>query len=209
MHTLEDSGQATIAPDDATVVARVLAGDTQQFEQLVTRYQRALYRHAVSMVFDPDAAADMVQDTFVRAYTNLASCREHAHFRSWLFQTLRNRCLDYLKQARRKNVRLDDAGPIADGGEGPGDSVERRRLRQEIVRALATLPGAQREAFLMHYVEGISYETMATLLGASVSALKMRVLRAREALVSALQGDKVTQAVPIRLSSRGEARNAR
>jgi len=200
----EDRHQPESPPDDdATVVARVLAGDTQQFAHLVARYQGELYRHAVSMVFDHDAAADMVQDAFVRAYTHLGTCRDHVRFRAWLFQTLRNRCLDYLKEARRKNVRLDDAGPIVDSAEGPAHQVERARLREEIRQALMTLPDAQREAFLMHYVEGVPYETMAELLGASVSALKMRVLRAREALVSALQHEQVTPAVPIRLSTGG------
>jgi len=154
------------------------------------------------MVLDHDVAADMVQDAFVRAYTNLGTCRDHTRFRAWLFQTLRNRCLDHLKDARRKHVPLDDVGPIADTAEGPDARVERARLREEIRQALATLPEAQREAFLMHYVEGVPYETMAELLEASVSALKMRVLRAREALAFALQDCEVTEAFPVRLSIR-------
>ena len=202
MHTPDDRHQLGSSPDDAMVIARVLDGDRQQFAQLVERYQAALYRHAVSMVLDHDVAADMVQDAFVRAYTNLGTCRDHTRFRAWLFQTLRNRCLDHLKDARRKHVPLDDVGPIADTAEGPDARVERARLREEIKQALAALPEAQREAFLMHYVEGVPYETMAELLEASVSALKMRVLRAREALACALQNCKVTDTFPARLSIR-------
>lgn len=200
MHTPDDRARSEAAADDARVIARVLDGDRQQFAVLVARYQGPLYRHAVSMVLDHDVAADMVQDAFVRAYTNLRTCRDHTRFRAWLFQTLRNRCLDYLKKARRRNVPLDDAGEIVDTAAGPDVRVERTRLRDEIRQALATLPDAQREAFLMHYVEGIPYETMAELLEASVSALKMRVLRAREALVAALRRNEVTQAIPARLS---------
>ena len=145
----------------------------------------------------------MVQDAFVRAYTHLGTCRDHTRFRAWLFQMLRNRCFDHLKDVRRKNVPLDDAGHIVDTAEGPDAQVERTWLREEIRQALERLPEAQREAFVMHYVEGVPYETMADLLDASVSALKMRVLRARAALVSALQHEHVTQAVPIRLSTGG------
>ena len=154
------------------------------------------------MVLDHDVAADMVQDAFVRAYTNLRSCRDREHFRAWLFQTLRNRCLDYLKEARRKNIRLDDAGPILDSAEGPADIIERKRLRSRITDALAELPEAQREAFVMHYVEEIPYETMAELLDAKVSALKMRVMRARETLSGRLGGLEVTESAPARLSIR-------
>lgn len=203
MGTLREGRQSGNSADDATIVARVLAGDKQQFEVLVVRYQSALYRYAVSMVFDHDTATDMVQDAFVRAYTNLRTCRAHDRFRAWLFQTLRNRCLDHLKEASRKNIPLEEAGPIADGGEGPADQIERASLREEIRRALASLSDSQREAFLMHYVEGLPYEVMAELLGASVSALKMRAMRAREALVSAIQDAGVTQTVPVRLSVRG------
>jgi len=177
---------------DAEAIARVLDGDTEQFAHLVRRYQHALYRHAVSMVMDHEAAADMVQDAFVRAYTNLKECRDRARFRAWLFQTLRNRCLDYLKEPRRRNVRLDDAGPLLDTADGPGALAERNELRSDIKRALAELPPVQREAFVMHYVDGMSYETMAELLDASVSALKMRALRARAALSAALRGRDVT-----------------
>jgi RNA polymerase sigma-70 factor, ECF subfamily len=187
-----DRGQPD-APDDAAVIARVLKGDKQAFEHLVSRYQHLLYRHAVAMVLDHDAAADMVQDAFVRAYVNLRECRDPSRFRAWLFRTLRNRCLDHLKEAARRNVRLDDVvEPQVDDAEAPGAVVERNELRAEIMRALAQLPPTLREAFVMHYVDDMPYETMAELLDASVSALKMRTLRAREALKSTLRQADVT-----------------
>ena len=185
--------------DDAALIARVLRGDKQAFAVLVGRYQTGLYRHAVSMVLDHDVAADMVQETLVRAYTHLPTCRDHDRFRAWVFQMLRNRCLDYLKDVRRRNVSLDRALEVPDPREGPVHQMERLRLRGEISKALAQLPDAQREAFLMHYVEELPYEAMADLLGASVSALKMRVLRARETLGAALQNQDVTVSSPVRL----------
>jgi RNA polymerase sigma-70 factor, ECF subfamily len=192
-----DRGQPD-APDDAVVIARVLKGDKQAFEHLVNRYQHLLYRHAVAMVLDHDAAADMVQDAFVRAYVNLRECRDRSRFRAWLFRTLRNRCLDHLKEAGRRNVRLDDVvEPQIDEAEAPGAVVERNELRAGITRALAQLPPALREAFVMHYVDGMPYETMAELLDASVSALKMRSLRAREALKLALRQSNVTGERPV------------
>ena len=193
---------AEAAPDDAAVIARVLAGERQEFARLVTRYQGLLYRHAVGMVLDHDVAADMVQDAFIRAYTQLRACRDRARFRSWIVQTLRNRCLDHLKEARRRNVPLEHADAIRDPDGDPAAMVERGRLRAELEQALSRLPPAQREAFLMHYVEGLPYDMMADLLDASVSALKMRVLRAREALAVSLGGRDVTESSPARLAIR-------
>jgi RNA polymerase sigma-70 factor, ECF subfamily len=197
MHAIPDHPDASL--DDAAVIDRVLRGDTQQFALLVARYQTGLYRHAVSMVLDHDVASDMVQETLVRAYTRLSTCRDHDRFRAWIFQMLRNRCLDHLKDVRRRNVSLDRALDIPDRAEEPVLQMERARLRGEIARALEQLPDAQREAFLMHYVEELPYETMADLLGASVSALKMRVLRARDTLSTALRNKDVTVPSPVRL----------
>ena len=184
-------------PSDVDVIARVLDGEKQQFEHLVSRYQRVIYRHAVSIVLDHDIAADMVQDAFVRAYLNLRECRDPARFRAWLFQTVRNRCFDYLKEASRRNVRLEDVeAALLDETDGPAALAERSEIRTGIERALATLPPVLREAFVMHYVDGTPYETMASLLGISVSALKMRAQRARHALGAALRKNNVTDKPP-------------
>ena len=181
------------APSDEEVIERVLDGEKQLFEHLVERYQQSLYRHAVAIVIDRDAAADMVQDAFVRAYLGLRDCRDRSRFKAWLFRTLRNRCLDYLKEASRRNVRLDDVDDPLDDADGPAAMAERAEMRNGIARALAQLPPALREAFVMHYVEGVAYETMSELLDASVSALKMRAMRAREALGAALREADVTK----------------
>jgi RNA polymerase sigma-70 factor (ECF subfamily) len=154
------------------------------------------------MVLDHDVAADMVQDAFVRVYTNLHTCRERAHFRAWLFQTLRNRCLDHLKEARRHDVPLDAASPAPGSGEWPDERADRVRLRADLRAALLALPDAQREAFLLHYVHELPYDTMAGLLRQSMSALKMRVMRARHSLAGALRHRHVTSAPPARLIAR-------
>jgi RNA polymerase sigma-70 factor (ECF subfamily) len=188
--------------DDERVIAHVLDGDVEQFEEIVYRYQGRLFRYAVSMVGDRDVAADMVQDAFVRAYVNLQSCRMPGSFRLWIFRTLRNRCFDHLRSVRRGHARLDDAPDLPDPAEGPMSRVERSELRAGIRSALDRLPAQQREAFLMHYVENVPYEEMAMLLGTSVSALKMRVLRARDALAAVLRESDQTDAPPARASAR-------
>ena len=191
------------APADADVIVRVLDGDTQAFSILVVRYQQWLYRHAVTMVLDHDTAKDMVQDALVRAYTRLRDCRQPEHFRAWLFQTLRHRCLDHLK-GRRQHLPVDEM-ELHDNAEGPAAAAERMQVSRHIDVALGQLSPEQREAFVMHYVDGMPYETMAALLGVSVSGVKMRALRAREALSTALRHVVTAAPGPSSLSQAGDA----
>lgn len=174
------------APGDGALVARVLAGQREEYGELVRRHQQPMYRYALGMVGAPDAAADLVQDSLVRGFTRLRSCQDPNRFGAWMFRILRNQCLDYLKDRRRQTVPLDDDSPFESHIEGPEASLERAELRRSVSEALAALPDAQREAFVMKHVEELSYEEMAERAEASVSALKMRVMRAREALHSML-----------------------
>jgi RNA polymerase sigma-70 factor (ECF subfamily) len=175
------------ALEDAQLIARVLSGETEAYGVLVGRYQEVLYRYAVGMVHDADTAADLVQDSLVKAYTRLSSCQDPARFGAWLYRILVNRCKDHLKSRRRHDVPLEEDTATAPESYGPAHTTDRSNLGRVVERALATLPEAQREAFLLKHLEGHSYEEMAEMLDVSVSALKMRVMRAREVLQGLLR----------------------
>lgn len=172
---------------DERIVAIVLAGDREAYSALVGRHQAALYRHALGMVRSPDVAADLTQDSLIRAFVRLEDCNDPSRFAAWVFRILRNRCLDYLKDRRRDTVPLEEDTAFAREMDDPEVSLEQAETRAAMMRALEMLPEAQREAFLLKHVEDRSYEEMAELLDASVSALKMRVMRAREALQAHLE----------------------
>ena len=183
-----NSETETSGPGDGEVVARVLDGDRDAFRILVRRHQDTLYAHAVRMVGRSDVAADLVQASLVKAYTSLDRCRNPDKFGAWAYRIVANRCKDYLKNVRRKDVALEDAPPTV-GSLDPEDDLERSELRRRLDGALARLPEDQREAFVMKHEEGRSYNEMAELLDLSVGALKMRVHRARETLQELLEGE--------------------
>lgn len=173
-------------PSDADVVRRILDGDRGDFKVLIRRYQGRFHRFALGIVGDPDAATDLVQDSFVKAYADLESCRDPTKFEAWAYQILRNRCRDFLKNVRRDHETLDDHPQLVSRIAGPGEELERSELRRTLWDALATLPGAHREAFLLKHLDGHSYQEISEMLGASLSAVKMRVHRSREMLRSHL-----------------------
>lgn len=169
-------------PSDVAVVRAVLNGEEEAYGVLVRRYQDVLYRHAERMTGHPDEATDIVQLSFLKGFQNLERCRNKEKVGAWLFRINANQCKDYLKNRRRRNLSLDDAGPLpADEGD-PEAAAERDQIRSRIHEALDQLTPDEREAFVLKHLEGYSYQEMASMLDASVPALKMRVHRAREEL---------------------------
>lgn len=169
---------------DQAIIDRVLAGDQTAFSILVARYSDPLYRHAVGMTGSPDDAADILQNSFIKAYQHLGEVR--GRFDAWVFRIVANGCKDWLKNIRRTHLSYEEDDQPS-GYETPEEELDRGELRGDLDGALAALPASLREAFVMKHVEGRSYEEMADLLGTSVGALKMRVHRAREALQKLLE----------------------
>ena len=166
--------------DDATLVRRVLAGDTTAYAALVARHRGRIGRYAVRMLGDPADAEEAVQDAFVRAYRSLKRCEDPARFGAWLFRILINRCRTIGGQrGRRERLVVPTAVPPEPGVAHPEDQTA---WREAIEWALARLGPDYREAFVLKHVEELSYEEMAELTGAGISALKMRVKRACEQL---------------------------
>ena len=172
--------------NDATIVARVLGGDVDAYALLVARYRPRLSRYAVRMLGDREDAQEALQDAFIRAYRALSRCDDPERFGSWLFSILVNRCRTAGARATRRSrtfVSDEAAAHVAVDDQ----RAEQAAMREEIERALAQLDPDQREAFLLKHVEGLSYEEIAELTGAGVSALKMRVKRACDRLRGLLQ----------------------
>jgi RNA polymerase sigma-70 factor (ECF subfamily) len=162
---------------DADIVRNVLDGDRDHYAELVRRHQQSLYRHARGMGIDHDSALDLVQDSFIKAFARLSECHDPSHFKAWLARIMRNFTLDYLKNVRRLTVSLDT--PAAEQLAADMSDVEMNVILRD---ALAELPTALREAFLLKHDANYTYEEVAVLTDATPSAVKMRVHRARETL---------------------------
>lgn len=173
-------------PSDPEVVARVLGGDHEAFGVIIRRYEPGLVRFATRMLGSRDAAADAVAEGFVRAYRHLAGLSAPALLRTWLYRIVANRCKSHLARRPAGDVSLDEAPPVADPAE-TDTTVERAEQVALVHRALAGLPPEKREAFVLKHVEGLSYQEMAAVTGERIPTLKMRVHRAREALLKALE----------------------
>src|SRR5438445_6177276 len=178
-------GIDNVGTSDAELVRRVLGGDTGAYAALVARYRDRLGRYAVHMLGNREDAEEALQDAFVRGYRSLARCDDPERFGAWLYGILVNRCRTTgARAARRGQVFVRDEAAL--NGAPLPSSGERTEFDDVVRRALARLAPEYREAFLLKHMDDLEYEEMARLTGAGVSALKMRVKRAREQLQAIL-----------------------
>lgn len=171
---------------DAVLVRRVLGGETRAYAELVARYRDRLGRYAQHLLGNRSDAEEALQDAFVRAYRALHRCDDPERFGAWLYQILINRCRTLgAQRARRERTLIHDESALA--GAGVAHPEDHAAWSEAIHWALGQLGSEHREAFLLKHVEELSYEEMAEVTGAGVSALKMRVKRACEQLRVILQ----------------------
>ncbi|PYP11273.1 MAG: RNA polymerase subunit sigma-70 [Gemmatimonadetes bacterium] len=165
---------------DGDIVRAVLAGDRERYAQLVERYRDRYARYAARMLGSVDAAEDAVQDAFVRAFDQLAQCKDPNKFVGWFFLILRNRCFAERRRSRAEaSLEAADSVAAADRTDGGAETAERRRALQ---LALLALTPDQREVFVLKHVEGLSYGEIAERLSTSIPSLKMRMHRAYDKL---------------------------
>lgn len=177
---------ATASQLDPALVARAVDGDQAAFALLVERVQPRALRFAARMLGDTarDTPEDIVQEAWVRAWRALPRYDARHPFEVWFFTILANRCRTALRRRaleRRWTSPLDD-DDVPEVATDPTGRLDAVAATASVERALAELPVEQREAFLLKHVEQLSYEEIAAATGAGVSACKMRVKRATDAL---------------------------
>lgn len=177
--------------EEAGIVSRVQAGDANAFEELVTAYEKNVYNLALRMTGNPEDAADMSQEAFLKAFHSLHSFRGESKFSVWLYRIVSNVCLDFLRRkSRRQTVSLstedDDGGEaqleLPDESQAPEALLEQKLTRDAVRRGLEALPPEQRQILLLREIQGLSYDEIADALALESGTVKSRIFRARKRL---------------------------
>lgn len=180
---------------DPELVRATLAGSQEAFRELVVRFERPVFGLVVRMVADPETAEDLAQEAFVKAYRALGSYDPSRKFASWLFKIAHNATIDHLRRSAPESVPLegDEEGgdllaTLADAGaESPAAAAERRDMARALERVIRGLRPDYREAVVLRYVEGMSYEEIAEALAQPLGTVKTNLHRARKQMATALQ----------------------
>ena len=179
------------------IIRSVLRGNVNDFEKLVTAYEKNVYNIALRMVGDPDDAADMTQETFIKAYRALSGFRGDSKFSSSLYRIASNVCLDFLRsRSRHPQVSLstvdeDDRATfeLPDMRQNPEEQLMKKLGMEAVRRGLEQLPEQQRQILVLRELGGLSYAELAQTLGLEEGTVKSRIFRARKRLCALLLCD--------------------
>ena len=176
------------------VIERCKQGDQDAFEELIRLTHRAVYSLALRLVGDPEDAADVTQETYLKLLRAIKQFRGEAKFSTWLYRVTSSVAISTLrrKSRRRGDVSLDaeELEPISAPASGdPVAASERRLLKERLDRALQLLPMNYRVIAVMKDVYGMSFEEIATQLGVSEGTARVRLHRARRRLRELLGGE--------------------
>lgn len=182
--------------EELAVVERVRGGDTDAFEALVTAYQKQIYNLTLRYASNPEDAADLTQEAFLRAYRSLGTFRGDSRFSVWLYRLATNVCIDHLRSRGRGSassltVENDEEEPeeldIPDASFEPQKELERRELQRAVHEGLKALSDYAREIVILRELEGLSYAEIGERLGLEAGTVKSRLFRARKALCDYLR----------------------
>ncbi len=162
----------------AELVRRAQNGDAEAYTELVRRFQDAVFATAYHTVLDFEAARDIAQDTFIRAYEKISSLRDPASFPGWVVRICRNRAASWLRNPRRQCLPLDAVTPPT---RDIAPVIEARDL---VRRALSAVPEDNRLALSLFLVNGYTYKEVANLTEVPVTTVKGRIERAKRKLAT-------------------------
>ena len=185
-----ESAGTPISDQDSPLVAATQAGDGAAFEQLISRYDRKLFRIAYNIVHNAADAQDVVQNTFIKVFQNIGRFQSQSKFSTWLYRIVVNQSLMEVRKQRTSPALVDlladgegeeDRLPIdfSDWRPNPEQQYTESELRGLLTRLLQELRPALRVVFIMHDIEGQRLQDVADAFDLSLPAVKTRSLRAR------------------------------
>ena len=183
--------------DDEMLIARSRRGDRSAFDQLVAKHQQRAYQYAFRLTRDPEEAADVVAESFIRMFKALENFKGDSAFTTWMDRIATNCFLDIRKKKRSKpavsleaTVQTNDGEvtyQFEDHSSTPHEEAERSEAMTAVQQAVEMLPDYQRAIIIMYHAEMQSYEEIAATLKLPIGTVKSRLNRARLSLRALLE----------------------
>jgi RNA polymerase sigma-70 factor (ECF subfamily) len=162
-----------------SLVRAAQAGDANAFALLVDRHERMALGLAYAIVQDPDAAADVTQEAFIRAWRKIRTLDAPARFSGWLAEIVRNAATDHQRRNGRRKLHPLEELELEETRPSPADALDERETDQRLGEAIEALDELSRTAVVLRYYQGLSSRQIGELLNLTPAAVDMRLSRAR------------------------------
>lgn len=185
---------------DEQIAQLVQAGDAEQFGELIERYEAKLKRYARKFLNYQDEIEDLVQDVFIKAYTNIQSFDSDQRFSPWIYRVAHNTFVNELKRKKRLGFSVFDVDtflPQLPAKETTDSEAITTELREELDNLLIELPDKYREVLVLYYFEELSYQEISEVLQIPVTTVGVRMNRGRKKLKSCYDQNYPTKDTPI------------
>jgi RNA polymerase sigma-70 factor (ECF subfamily) len=175
---------------DEELIKEVRSVDKDKFGEIILRYEQRLFSYIMTFVFDQQKAEDILQNCFIKIYINLNSFDADKKFSSWAYRIAHNESINYLKKYKRE-VSLDKyenwLNNIADERVDLANEVDKNIEKSKVQKAVFELPMKYKEALMLYYFEGVSYQGISQILHIPISTVSTRILRAKKKLKKILE----------------------
>jgi RNA polymerase sigma-70 factor (ECF subfamily) len=182
-----------VEPEDASLVLRSQGGDLAAFDQLIRRHQERVYATVYHMTANHEDAADITQETFIKAYNALGGFKGEAGFFTWIYRIAVNRTLNFLKQRRNRTPHLSlndidfnaehDPDLVALTSENtPRRDLNLTELQERLNTALMKLSESHRMVVVLHDIQGVPHEEIARIMDCNTGTVRSRLFYARQQL---------------------------
>jgi RNA polymerase sigma-70 factor (ECF subfamily) len=181
---LEDGRVSSLRPDDLAarsdedLVALSREGSRDAFEELVRRHQRTVYQVCYRFSGRHEDAADLAQETLLRAWRSLGAFRGEARFSTWLYRVAVNTALARSSKSRAAEQQLDEATSLVSTGDAPDEGLDREARQRQVRAAIAQLPKRQRTTLILRVYHELTHEQIAATMGGSVGTAKANLFHA-------------------------------
>jgi RNA polymerase sigma-70 factor (ECF subfamily) len=196
------AGEPNISTEDGLLIEQCRQGDSAAIERLVLKYQNRIYNVVLKICADPDDAAELTQETFVKIIENLNKFEGRSSFYTWAFRIAVNLTLNYCQRNAKlavhsldsEEVRYDHQATHAlkeilsdDRSPDPAAMAQNKEVYEIALKALRQLDEAQRTVLILRDIEGMSYVRIAEVLGIELGTVRSRLSRARTKLREILE----------------------
>ena len=174
----------------ADLVKRSLEGDILALEAIYLEYKQPLFNLAYRYTYDRAVAEDIMQEIFLKVFTNLKDVQRVESFVAWIYRIAINTCYSYLRQKKMRLQKIVPLSEIEGKIDEASEASPQMEMRKPLDEAIKALPGKLKSVFLLHDVQGFKHEEIGQMLGCSVGTSKSQLFKARMKLRQYLKNNQ-------------------